>query len=347
MEVGAAWGMLSGQKARSTYLLIFQQELTSKFIAHIYKEFCMSRNFGLGSRNMADAGRMACDQAVRRGLMSFSSAASVRQRWSKFVVWLKENTDIGRMERIETSMVVEFGRELAEEVVTCELSASYAQNLVSAINSVMKLATKNEWQPVSPTKDCKIAQRQHSRETMPGGIDRERVADAIAVLPPRTGAVVALCRDLGLRSKEASLFDAKSALNEAIKAGIATITEGSKGGRLREVPIDERGLQSLKNAAAQQGNDRSMIPTNRSWAQWRNVELHEAREIVQQFTGGSLHDLRAAWACERYKELTGHHAPICGGQRPDKVTDLGARKQISAELGHGRAEIVAAYIGRW
>lgn len=307
----------------------------------------MSRNFGLGSRNMADAGRMACNQAVVRSVMSFSTAATVSQRWSRFVAWLKENTEIGRMERIENSMAVDYGQELAEDVRAGELSAAYAQNLVSSVNSVMKLATKNEWQSVSPTKDCGISQRQHARQTAPGGIHRELVASAIAALPPRSGAVVELCRDLNLRSKEASLLNAKAALKEACKVGSVTISEGTKGGRTREVPVDERGLQSLKNAATQQGNDRSMIPADRSWAQWRGGELRQAREIVQHFTGGGLHDLRAAWACERYKELTGHDAPVCGGQPPDKATDLAAREKISAELGHGRPEVTDAYLGRW
>lgn len=307
----------------------------------------MSRNFGLGSRNMADAGRMACDQAVKRGVMSFSSAATIADRWSKFVDWIKENHEIGRMERIENSMLVDYGQELSEDVKAGELSASYAQNLVSAVNSVMKLATKNEWQSVSPTKQCGIEQREYARQIAPGGIDRERISAALETLPPRAAAVVELCRELGLRSKEASLINAKAAFKEASKTCIATISEGTKGGRVREVAIDDRALQALKNAAIQQGNDRSMIPADRSWTQWRNSELRHARETIQHFTGGGLHDLRAAWACERYKELTGHDAPVCGGLRPDKATDLAAREQISSELGHGRAEIVAAYIGRW
>ena len=143
------------------------------------------------------------------------------------------------------------------------------------------------------------------------------------------------------------MLNARAAFKEACKVGTVTISEGTKGGRTREVPVDERGLQSLKNAATQQGNDRSMIPADRSWAQWRGGELRQAREIVQHFTGGGLHDLRAAWACERYKELTGHDAPVCGGQPPDKATDLAAREKISAELGHGRPEVTDAYLGRW
>jgi hypothetical protein len=290
---------------------------------------------------------MACDQAVKRGLMSFSSAATIADRWSKFVDWIKENHEIGRMEKIENSMLVDYGQELSEDVKAGELSAPYAQNLVSAVNSVMRLATKNGWESISPTKDCGIAQRNHARLTIPSGIDRELVESALAALPLRSAAVVELCRDLGLRSKEASLINAKAAFKEASKTGIATISEGTKGGRVREVPVDYRSLQTLKNAAIQQGNDRSMIPADRSWAQWRNCELRHARETIQHFTGGGLHDLRVAWACERYKELTGHYAPVCGGLRPDKATDLAAREQIGSELGHGRAEIVAAYIGRW
>lgn len=307
----------------------------------------MSRNFGLGSRNMADAGRMACTHAVKRGVMSFSSAATISDRWSKFIDWIKENTDIGRMERISTEMIVDYGQELAEDVRTGEFSASYAQNLVSAVNSVMRLATKNGWESISPTRDCGIAQRDHARQTIPSGIDRELVTASLSALPPRSAAVVELCRELGLRSKEASLLNAKSTLNKATKTGIATITEGTKGGRAREIPVSEQGLQALKNASIQQGDDRSMIPADRSWAEWRNNELRQAREIVQNFIGGGLHDLRAAWACERYQELTGHDAPVCGGSQPDKAIDIAARIQISAELGHGRMEIVAAYIGRW
>lgn len=307
----------------------------------------MSRNYGLGSRNMADAGRLACNAAVRRGEMSFSSAATVSERWSKFVDWVKENEAIGRMERIEAQMVVSYGKELAENVRSGELSAAYVQNLVSAINTVMNLATKNKWESISPTKDCGIDQREHARQSAPGAIDREMLAAAISTLPPRSAAVVEMCRNLGLRSKEASLISAKSAFKEASATGSVTISEGTKGGRTRIFPVDERSLQSLKNAAMQQGNDRSMIPADQSWAEWRNGELRQAREVIQNFTGGGLHDLRAAWACARYQKLTGHAAPVCGGQRPSKTIDQAVREQISNELGHGRAEVAAAYIGRW
>src|SRR5690606_41549779 len=39
------------------------------------------------------------------------------------------------------------------------------------------------------------------------------------------------------------------------------------------------------------------------------------RSIVQAYTGGGLHDLRAAYACERYESLTGYAAPVVAGER--------------------------------
>lgn len=53
------------------------------------------------------------------------------------------------------------------------------------------------------------------------------------------------------------------------------------------------------------------------------------------------------YACERYEQITGHLAPVNGGRcsRLDPQLDRETRMQISYELGHGRVDVVAAYIG--
>lgn len=60
-----------------------------------------------------------------------------------------------------------------------------------------------------------------------------------------------------------------------------------------------------------------------------------------------FHELRAAYACERYEQITQHHAPINGGRcySIDRRLDREARMQTSQELGHGRIEVVATYLG--
>ena len=161
----------------------------------------------------------------------------------------------------------------------------------------------------------------------------------------RAAAVVELARELGLRSKEASLLDARSALAEA-RNGSLTISDGTKGGLTREVPItNESQVQALERAAAAQGDARAVMPPDATWQSWREGQLRDARELVQAATGGGLHDLRSAHACERYEQLTGHAAPCTGGEIHDRAADLAARLEISAELGHGRVDVASEYLG--
>ena len=309
----------------------------------------MSRNFGLGQRDMGKAGQTALQNSAKSGAVSFSTAATNGERWNSFTAWAKDQ-DVKKMENVTQELVKQYGQELAAQVKNGELAAATAQNYVSAVNSVMALATQGGWKSVSPTKDCGIDQRSAIREDAPGALDRSAYGRAIEAVREQMGgraaAVVELARELGLRSKEASLLDARAALAEASARGTVTVTEGSKGGREREVPITSPGqVQALERAAQAQGDARAVMPPNENWQSWREGQLRDAREIVQEHTGGGLHDLRAAYACERYEALTGHSAPCAGGEIQDRAADQAARLEISAELGHGRAEVAAEYLG--
>lgn len=310
----------------------------------------MSRNFGIGQRDMGKAGQVALQNSARVGAVSFSTVATNAARWNSFTAWAKDQ-DVKKMENVTQELVQQYGQELAAQVNAGDMAAATAQNYVSAVNSVMALATKGEWQPVSPTKGCGIEQRSAVRQDAPGALDRgaySRAAEAVRdQVGDRAGAVVELARELGLRSKEASLLDARSALAQASERGAVTITEGSKGGREREVPITSPGqVQALERAAQAQGEARAVMPPDQNWKSWREGDLREAREVVQEHTGGGgLHDLRAAFACERYQTLTGHAAPCAGGQIEDRQRDQAARLAVAEELGHGRAEVTAEYVG--
>ena len=255
------------------------------------------------------------------------------------------------MENVAQALVQEYGRGLAAKVAAGEMAAATAQNYVSAVNSVMAIATRDGWQSVSPTRDCEIAQRSAVREEAPGALDRGAYGRAVQAvreqLSARAAAVVELAREFGLRSKEASLLDARAAVTQAETRGSVTISDGTKGGRAREVPItSEDQREALQRAARAQADARAVIPAEQDWKRWREGELRDAREIVQAHTGGGLHDLRAAYACDRYQALAGHAAPCTGGKIHDRGADLAARLAVSAELGHGRAEVAAEYVGR-
>ncbi len=298
----------------------------------------MSKNFGWGSRDMSDAGRIALESTNS----GFETVAAHAQRFSKFKDFAKEN-GVARMERVDAQLVEKYGKELADKVDAGEMKPSYAQNLVSSINAVMSAATRGEWKSVSPTKDCNIEARCNVRYTAAP----PHVETAKLNLDERQNAVVNLAQDLGLRSKEASLMNAKAALAEAVCRGIVSISDGTKGGRFREVPItNQQQIQSLKAAAQAQGGARAVMPQDQNWKSWREGGLREAREAVAEATGArGIHDLRASYASERYEALTGYSAPCNGGKIEDREADRAAREKIAAELGHGRIEVVSSYIG--
>ena len=307
----------------------------------------MSRNFGIGTRDLASAGRLFLQKSVQQKALSYSSADALSDRWSKFAAYAKEN-GVGRLERITPELVQQYGRELADKVQHQQLSASYAQNLISAVNTVLHLTPKS-WQSVSPTRDCGIAERSLVRAT-PVLTAREPLSVALDALRAtgnfRGAAVAELAREFGLRSKEASLLNAHSALKEAQSKGYISVSRGTKGGRGRNVSITHgKQLQTLKNASKAQGNARAVMPTDKNWAQYRN-ELQNVRETLKENGFAGLHDLRSAYAADRYEQFTNQPAPVNnGGIINDKANDYVAREQITAELGHGRIDVIAAYIG--
>ena len=80
-----------------------------------------------------------------------------------------------------------------------------------------------------------IEQRSHAR-TQPAP-DRETARSALSsIQDDRLQAVGVLMHELGLRSKEASLINAKQALKEATERQRVTVSDGTKGegrGRLK------------------------------------------------------------------------------------------------------------------
>ncbi len=312
----------------------------------------MAKNFRSGSRDMKKSVGFALKDSVELGFKSHSTAGTQTARFNKFVKELKEyNPDIKKLEDISVAVIIDYGQELAHRVAEGELAASTAQNYISAINSVMNLATHGRWGSISPTKDCGIPKKSQVRITIPASLDRVNYTSCLNSISvyfgERAAAIVSLCRELGLRSKEASLANARKLLSEALSKNEITVIGGTKGGRKRTIPITStEQIEALKLAATVQGKDKSMIPSDQSWRSWREGGLRKIREAVQKFLGATgLHDLRAGYACQRYTELTGFNSPLLPGPHADKKTDLNARKIIAEELGHSRTQIMNSYIG--
>jgi len=185
-------------------------------------------------------------------------------------------------------------------------------------------------------------------------LDRKAVVSAVAALRERNqvrvASVVKLTRDLGLRFREASLLDVVTALSQARALGRVNITAGTKGGRGREVdrwvPVSESALQTLERAAALQNESRNLIPPEMNYCQWRDHAYAIWRPTSTQYGLSGFHDLRAAYACDRYAQLTGCLAPaVTGCRQASKAADRSARQVLSQELGHSRIDVVSSYVG--
>lgn len=324
----------------------------------VKEEEGLSRNYNLGSRDMGRAGQMALNSAAQSGAVSFGTAATNGERWGEFAEFARQEMGVKYMEGVTSATVIAYGEKLQERVEAGEMSAATAQNYVSAVNSVMKLATEGAWRSISPTKSCGIDQRS-AIASENKAISSEKHAELTSGgISERLSAIMDLQRSMGLRFEESAKLDAGKALEQAKETGRVSIEAGTKGGLEREVPASPAAVAALERAAAIQGADRSMIPAKNSYKDFQRAAYQELREAG----GSGFHGERHAFAQERYLELTGASAPVVEGWSREerfermaealgvsrdeaKAIDESARQQVAEELGHGRMEITNAYLG--
>lgn len=306
------------------------------------------RNFGYGKK-LAWAGRNALRD--RYGDGCYGTRAAHAARWRLFAEFAQHQT-VKDAREVTGALVERFGRALAARVGTGELSVRYAQNLLSTVNVVLETMRGDRALRIAPA--TLVGQRRSVRAAAPISLERSRVdaaiTRAVADGEERTALVAAIARDLGLRFREASLLDSRRALKEARERGAVNITAGTKGGRGKHVdrwvPVSARALITLERAARLQDTAANLIPVDRDYRQWREHAYHVWQRVAAAQGIHGFHDLRAAYACERYAELTGHAAPVVAGQRnASKADDAAARVTIAHELGHGRTDVLTAYVG--
>ncbi|MNK88369.1 Integrase [compost metagenome] len=208
----------------------------------------------------------------------------------------------------------------------------------------------------SPSKALGM-QRTSVRCSVPQGQDREHVKRIVNALyehqQPRAAAIVPLARATGMRLREAILADLPRLKREAEHYDKINIQDGTKGGRggataPRWITVDDHIREALRYAEqVSPDGSRNLLAPNESYLDFQPSVIRPARDILHTHNLKGFHELRAAYACERYEQITHHLAPINGGRcrRLDPRLDREARLQISYELGHGRIDVVSAYIG--
>lgn len=310
------------------------------------------RNFGYG-RQLSYAGPQALKDMFGGG--HYGTVKAHCDRWQAFVKWCRseEGPGINDARQIDRKVLADYAAYLRDVVGRGDLTVSTAQNRLSSVNRTMAALRGDEYVKLpSPSKALGM-QRSGVRHSVPQGQDREQVKQIVDTLcrhhQLRAAAIVLLARATGMRLREAILADLLRLSREADDLGRINIQDGTKGGRAgasapRWIAVDDnvRGALEFARQVSPAGS-RNLIAPNESYLNVLQVVARPARDVLHAHNLKGFHELRAAYACARYEQITQHRAPINGGQCCQ--LDRKARWQISYELGHGRIDVVAAYIG--
>lgn len=314
------------------------------------------RNFGYG-RQFSYAGPQALKDMFGGG--HYGTVKAHSDRWQAFVRWCRSEDGPGFNDarQIDRQTLLDYAGYLRQQVEQGELSIATAQNRLSSVNRTMAALRGDQYVKVSSPSKALGLQRTTVRTATPQGQDREQVKRIVEALCehqlPRAAAIVQLARATGMRLREAILADLPRLKHEAEQYGKINIQDGTKGGRSgasapRWIRENDHIRDALRFAEKVSPDDsRNLLAPNERYLDFLQGIVGPARDILHQYNLKGFHELRAAYACERYEQITHHPAPINGGHcyQLNRHLDQEARVQISYELGHGRIGVVSAYIG--
>ncbi|WP_412460909.1 integrase domain-containing protein [Pseudomonas sp. SC11] len=314
------------------------------------------RNFGYG-RQLSYAGPQALKAMFDGG--HYGTVKAHSDRWLAFVRWCRseQGPGINDARQIDRKVLADYALDLREVVGRGDIAVSTAQNRLSSVNRTMAALRGDQCVKLPSPSEALGMKRTGIRLSVPQGQDRGQVQQIVDVLCRqhqfRAAAIILLARATGMRLREAILADLPRLCHEANDLGRVNIQDGTKGGRIgasahRWVTVDEHVRVALRFAEeVSPARSRNLIAKGESYRGILQNIVRPAREILHANVLKGFHELRAAFACERYELITSHRAPTNGGQcyRLDHRLDHQARRQISYELGHSRIDVVAAYIG--
>lgn len=314
------------------------------------------RNFGYG-RQLSYAGPQALKDLFGGG--HYGTVKAHSDRWQAFVRWCRSEDGPGLNDarQIDRQTLLDYAGHLRQQVEQGAIGIATAQNRLSSVNRTMAALRGDQHVKVpSPSKALGML-RTSVRRSVPQGQDREHVKRIVDVLcehqMPRAAAITQLARATALRLREAILADLPRLKRETEHYGRINIQDGTKGGRSgasapRWITVDDHIRDALRFVQkVSPDGSRNLLAPNESYLHFQRRVVRPARDILHQHSLKGFHDLRAAYACERYEQITHHPAPINGGRcyQLDRRLDQEARAHISYELGHGRIDVVSAYLG--
>ncbi|MBN6740314.1 integrase domain-containing protein [Acidithiobacillus sp. MC6.1] len=293
----------------------------------------------------------ACQIAIQRGNKGYGTIRTKQIRIQYFTEFLKAS-DIKDLRKVQYTDLQSFGEHVAQLAKIKNWSTAYAQNILADANVLMGFVRRQRSFRIRPR--AYVGQRGWTRTSPPTGMAMGEIEQSAHALfqngDERAALIVLMARFFGMRLQEAVKANLPRLLRQAKREGRINILDGTKGGRkvTRYVAVNDFGIWILQQAhdLAQEDCSHCLVPRHQNYIQFIGGEVARARQVMKTCGIKGFHDLRSAYSCDRYTQISGVPAPVfTGGRTTQGKTDSNARVVISAELGHHRPEVVNAYIG--
>lgn len=283
------------------------------------------RNFGYG-RQLSYAGPQALKDMFGGG--HYGTVKAHCDRWLAFVKWCRseQGPGINDARQIDRKVLADYAAYLRDVIGRGDLAVSTAQNRLSTVNRTMAALRGDQCVKLpSPSKALGM-ERNGVRQSVPQGQDHEQVKQIVDALcrqdQLRAAAIALLARATGMRLREAILADLPRLSREADDLGRINIQDGTKGGRAgasapRWIEVDDhvRGALGFAREVTPAGS-RNLIAPHESYLNFLQEIIRPARDILHARDLKGFHELRAAYACERFEQITHHPSPCAYQQRP-------------------------------
>lgn len=243
---------------------------------------------------------------------------------------------------------------LVEKWEADNLSASTIQNRVSIMRIFARWIGKPgmigtaEHYVKNPDSAIRTYAADRDKTWMGNGIDPNAILAEVSAEDVYAANQLKAIMAFGLRRKEAICLHP----HIADRGSYLSVSDGTKGGRARTVPVDtpfkrqvlDELKQFVKTTTGHLGQPNKRLQSNMR----RLSYLMEKFGLTKNESGVTLHGLRHQYLNDRFEEITGELSPIRGGE----ITDANwhavqnAALVCAEEAGHARISITTAYFGK-
>ena len=245
-------------------------------------------------------------------------------------------------------------------------SAEFLHNRLCVLRTMSRWIGKpnlvgdlSEYFPLERTRRKTATEEDRAWEAQ--SVDPLTMIDFAKSIDERLAVMLSMQYQFGLRVKESIELRPGNAVVE--EGAAIEIHEGTKGGRLRRIPVEtdaQRETLAWARRVAASGTSKRLRWPGRTWLQARRWFYHlldKRLMLTKDQLGVTAHGLRHGYAHRGYEQKTGFPAPIkqageCRGtpKPPAGLTrevHQQASMEVSRALGHGRIDVTPAYYGTY